>query len=283
MTLVGKILVIIILLFSIGFLTLSTVVYSTSTNWKDKHKVLTETMTKKAADLRDVEATRDRTAKELKAAQDELAARAKQYEQSINAKQKDLDQIQKEITENRTLLETAQKNAKESLDVASARTHEADELLAVVASTQKQANEFKEQQRDLKDRIRILEREVAVAKDVNKGLRERTMKLASVLRDKGIDPNTESTSNAPPPNVEGKVLKVGIRNDTVEFSLGANDGILPGHTLFLYSTNPPAYKGKIEVKAVDPNQSSGKVIGKTVNGQKILEGDNVSSEIRTRG
>jgi len=283
MTLVGKILVIIILLFSIGFLTLSTVVFSTSTKWKEKNEALTKNISDNNTKLRDVEATRDRTKKELDAAVADLAAREKQYAAQINAKQKDLDTIQKEITENRTLLESAQNSMKESLNVAKARTQESDELKGVVASTQKQANEFKEQQRDLKDRIRILEREVAVAKDVNKGLRDRASKLFSVLQAKGIDPNTASSDSTPPPSVEGKVLKVGTRNDTVEISIGSNDGIAPGHTLFLYSTNPPAYKGKIKIEAVDPNQASGRVIGKIVNGQKILEGDNVSSEIRTRG
>ena len=283
MTLVGKILVIIILVFSIGFLTLSTVVFTTSTKWKEKNEALAKQVQDNQAKLRDAEASRDRTKKEFDAATADLAARQKQYEAQINAKQKDLDTIQKEITDNRTLLETAQKVAKESLDVAGARTQEADELKTVVASTQKQANEFKEQQRDLKDRIRILEREVAVAKDVNERLRDRTTKYVNLIRSKGIDLNAASDTSTPPPSVEGKVLKVGARNDSVEISIGSNDGIAPGHTLFLYSTNPPSFKGKIEVKAVDPNQATGKVIGKTVNGQKILEGDNVSSEIRPRG
>ena len=280
MTFVGKILVIIILIFSLFFLALSAVVSSTSENWDAKVKTAQKTISDTTAKLREAEAKADAAVKERQAAADTLAASQKQYEAQINAKQKDLDVVTKEITENRTLLETAQNNAQESLNVAKARTEEADQLKAVVTSTQTQANQFKEQQRDLNDRIRILQRELEVAKENNKALRETVAQRTALLASRGIDVNSATSASAQPPNVEGKVLKVDAVNKHVEISIGSDDGLIPGHVLSVYSLNPVAYKGRIVIESVDPDQAAARVQGTTINGQKILEGDYVSSKIR---
>jgi hypothetical protein len=69
----------------------------------------------------------------------------------------------------------------------------------------------------------------------------------------------------------------------MEISIGADDGIFVGMELYLFRTDPmPEYLGKVRVTAVDPDQAVALVIGKTVNGKKIKEGDNVSSTLRSK-
>ena len=182
MTFVGKILVIIILVFSLFFLALSAVVFTTQANWRTKNeaqaKVISET-NKKVADITAKAAAAEKEA-------DDAKREADQAVELLKKRVADLDtansKVQKEIADNRTLLESAQQNAKVSLDVADARTRETDELKGIVKSTQDQANLFKEQQRELNDRIRILERELKVAVDANKSLRDRTLKLTTLLQ-----------------------------------------------------------------------------------------------------
>ncbi len=52
--------------------------------------------------------------------------------------------------------------------------------------------------------------------------------------------------------------------------------------LFLFRTSPqPEYLGKVKVGLVEPDQAVANVIGNTVHGKKIMEGDNVSSTLRS--
>ncbi len=69
----------------------------------------------------------------------------------------------------------------------------------------------------------------------------------------------------------------------IQISIGANDGLVPGHELDVYHLKPqPEYIGKVRIIETDPNQASAKLIGKTMYGKKIQEGDSVTTKIRPR-
>jgi hypothetical protein len=69
----------------------------------------------------------------------------------------------------------------------------------------------------------------------------------------------------------------------MEITIGSDDGLVVGHELYLFRTSPrPEYLGKVKIISVDPDQAVAKVIGNTVQGKKIKEGDIVSSTIRPR-
>lgn len=56
-----------------------------------------------------------------------------------------------------------------------------------------------------------------------------------------------------------------------------------GHVLSIFRTAPTAdYLGRLRIISVDPDQAVGEVI-ETNRGKKIEEGDNVATEIRSRG
>ena len=104
------------------------------------------------------------------------------------------------------------------------------------------------------------------------------------MRSHGLsDDPTAYAAIESPPAVEGEVKKV-KDNKMVELTIGSNDGLVPGHEVYLFRTKPrPEFLGKIKIMSVDPNQAVGQVIGRTVQGKKIQEGDLVSSTIRPRG
>lgn len=284
MTFVGKILVFVIMAFSLLFLGISTVVFSTSKNWKtatEEQKKKVGELTKK---LSDAEAGVAAAKKELEAAKTNYDTLTKQLNQQIQSIENDNTRAQAQITAARGEVATAAANAKTALDEAEARRKETELLRAQKSAVEKQANEFKLRQAELNDRIRELERVLETATKNNSDLRERVAKFSSLLRERGLsDDISQIKGLESPPPVVGEVKRIDPSNRRVEITIGSDDGLVPGHELFLFRTKPrPEYIGKITIIAVDPDQAVGRVNGTTYQGKKIQEGDIVSSTIKPR-
>jgi len=174
----------------------------------------------------------------------------------------------------------AQQNAKTALDEAEHRRNETGVLREQKLAVEKQADEYKLRQAELNDQIRILTRERDVAKKNADDLRDRAARFSSLLRQHGLsDDISQVKGMESPPKVHGEVDRVG-QNRRVELTIGSDDGLVVGHELFLYRHKPRAeYLGKIRIIAVDPDRAVGVVIGNTIQGKKIMEGDIVTSAI----
>ena len=154
-----------------------------------------------------------------------------------------------------------------------------------MGKAQNQANGFNTQNIDLKDQIRVLEREKATAEQNAKDLRNTTAKVLAWAREKGMAPGNldQFDPNSVPPDVEGRVNQVNVLNSSMEISIGSNDGLSVGQQLYLYRTQPRAqYLGKVKIVSVLPNKAVAEIIGQTVNRNKIQEGDNVSSTFNAK-
>jgi ABC-type Na+ efflux pump permease subunit len=284
MTFVGKILVFIILICALMFLGVSTVVFTTATNWKDatakEQQKVKDLQTKNA----NATAAADAAKKDLAAAKDSNAKAKQEMDGRIAALEADTNRLNAEMTQARTSLEVAQQNAKTSLDEATALRGETGTLREQKSAVEKQANEYKIRQTELNDQIRILTRERDVAKKNNEDLRDRVARFSSLLRKNGLSDDISNYKGLEsPPTVRGEITRVDAQNKRVEISIGSDDGLVPGHELNLYRVKPrPEYLGKIKILATDPDQAVGQVIGNTVNGKKIQEGDVVSSTLRTQ-
>jgi hypothetical protein len=284
MTYVGKILVIVIMAFSLIFLGISTVVFSTARNWK----AATEAEKKKANDLtkklNDAQAGVQAAQKELEAAQQAAAALTVKQEAQIKLLEDENKRAQDQITAARGLVGVAQTNAKTSLDDAEARRKETMLLREQKGAVEDQANKFKLRQAELNDKIRELERVLESATKNNSDLRDRVARYSALLRSSGLSDDisrVKGSENAPP--VVGEVKQVDPSNRRVVISIGSDDGLSLGNELYLFRTSPrPEYLGKITVIAVDPDQAVGRVNGTTYQGKKIVEGDIVSSTIKPR-
>jgi hypothetical protein len=282
MTFVGRILVLVITALALVFLGVSTVVFTTATNWKQE----TENQRKKVADLqnktRDLSAQFDAAKKDYAAAQATSKAAMKQQEDKIAALEADIKRADGEIAQSRTALEVAQQNAKLALDDSTARKTETDLLREQKLAVEKQANDYKLRQTELNDKIRELSRMLETATNNANDLRDRVARFSTLLRRNGLsDDITTVKGTESPPTVHGEVARVDAQNKSVEITIGSDDGLVPGHELFLYRVKPrPEFLGKIKIITVDPDQSVGRVIGSTIQGKKIKEGDIVSSTIR---
>jgi hypothetical protein len=284
MTHVGKILVVVIMVFSIIFFALATVVFTTEVNWKKQVTDLNDTKKK----LEDQKSTLKRQLGDqetnLKVAQDA----AKKAEDGFRKEIKDLtdtnNRRQEEITKQRTSVETALQEVKKAQDEAEARISESNVLRQNLQTVQNQRDEFLLARTELQQKIVILNRELAVAQENNKNLRDRVALLDSVIRKAGLNADTADLKVLRnPPHVEGEVTRVDAKGTTMEISIGKDDGLVEGLELVVYRSKPtPEYLGKVRVVSVDPDQASVKVIGTTYHGKKIKEGDSVATQVRPR-
>jgi len=284
MTFVGKILVIVIMVFAVIFLGISTVVFTTHTNWKTataEQKKKVDDLTRKNSDLT---SALDVAKKELDTAKAEHTAATAQSESRNKTLQDEIAKANTELTAARTELEQTVQNAKTALLEAEARRNETDKLREQKSAVEKQANEFKLQQTELNDKIRELERQNKTLDENNKDLKDRAARFQTALRKAGLsDDPTRYKALESPPAVEGEVSRVDPKNQRIEITIGSDDGLFPGHELYLFRVSPrPQYLGKVQVMSVDPDQAVAKVIGRTVQGIKIKEGDIVSPTIRPR-
>jgi uncharacterized phage infection (PIP) family protein YhgE len=284
MTQVGKILVLVIMMFSLMFLAISSMVFVTSKNWKTETAKKADEVNKVKKSLADAQAEVGLAKKNLEEAQANAQQATKAYETRIQTLVENNKRDLAQITTVREQLAVQLQSAKTALDEAEARRKETMALREQKSAVEKQANEYQLRQADLNDKIRELERSLDTATRNNKDLLERVAKYTTLLTSHGLSADISQIRGMEnPPPVTGQVMKVDPTNKRLEVSIGSDDGLVIGHQLFLYRTKPRAeYLGKGQVIAVEPDQAVLRVLGSTVQGKKLKEGDVVSSTIVPR-
>ena len=286
MTYVGKILVLLIMAMSLVFLGVSVTAFVTVTNWKTAHAKAQDDLKKVQGQLGTRDSEKKDAEAKLEQAKSELATTTKKYEDQLTAQTADLNTAKGEITQLNTTLTDAQANAALAVAEAQARTQEMTGLRGQLSASIDSGNKLKIEQTEKNVQILTLQRQLDASERSAKGLRENLAKALGQIRALGgsVDLSRAPSTSDIPTDVEGKVLKVDPRTGrSVELSIGSDDGIYIGMELYLFRTQPMAeYLGKVKVTAVDPDQAVATVIGNTVNGKKIKEGDNVSSTLRSK-
>jgi uncharacterized phage infection (PIP) family protein YhgE len=288
MTFVGKILVIVIMAFALLFLGLSTVVFTTHTNWKEaidkpetgwKAKVdkLTKQSNQLTAELGNSQQSLAKAVDEHKQQNTLNESRIAKLDEENKARQNELRESQKQV-------ESAEQSAKTALLEADERRKETDRLREQKSAIDKIANDFKLQQTELNDKIRELERMNKTLDENSKDLRDKAARFSTLLRRNGLSDDISTIKGTEsPPLVEGAVARVDATNSRLEITIGSDDGVAVGHEFYLFRLKPrPEYLGKVKITSVDPDQAVAKVIGNTIQGKKIQEGDIVSSTLKPR-
>jgi hypothetical protein len=284
MTTVGKILVLFIMAFSLILSAISTVVFTTSKNWKTATEAERKKVSEANAKLADQKAKTEAAEKELEAAKAAYEAKEKQQLDRIKSIEDANKLALEQATTAKGQVADAQRNAKVALDEAEARRKETLLLREQKSAVEKQGNEFKLHTAELNDKIRELERAMETATKNNNDLRERVAKYSTYLRSQGLpDDVSQMKGIESPPPVVGEVKRVEPTNRKFEATIGSNDGLVPGHELYVFRQTPrPEFIGTAQVLSVDPNQSVLQIKGTTYQGKKIREGDIVSSTIKPR-
>ncbi|ADV60615.1 hypothetical protein Isop_0018 [Isosphaera pallida ATCC 43644] len=280
MNFVGKILVLVILVFSILFASLASVVFATAKN----HRVeLTKQRDQFNRDLAAIRAERDRLTQDLSNAESDrvnLAQEVQKLKEQLETIGNTITAIEDDRKAARTELEVVNRALEAAQSEAAFRLREMEVLSVNLKKSQDDANALKIEQTNLNAKIAELTRELATAKAQNATLREDNAAYAAWMRSKGFNDDIATIRGvSAPPKVEGIVLRVDSSNKRLEISIGSDVGLVPDHELFVYRTSPPEFLGKIRIVETDPDRSAAVVVGKTYQGKLLQEGDIVSATL----
>lgn len=284
MTQLGKLLVVAITVLAMVFLGLSTVVFMTADNWKDKALAETKKLQASQGEL-------TKAQDEVARVTTEMARLADEHKNAVAIKDqalKDLEgrnkTIESDLVQVRKELSVAQQTATLTSTESGTRVAETEALRTSLKSAQEQANTLKLQEADLNQRIVDLGKNLDTARNVNNRLRDEVATLSSTLNKAGLTADVRNVKAlANPPEVEGMVSRIDAKAEHVELTIGSDDGLVPGHELFVFRRTPNAqYIGKIRIIATDPERSVATIVGKTYLGTKVTEGDIVSTTIKPR-
>ena len=272
MTLVGKIFTMLILVLSIVFMSFSMMVFATHKNWKTTAaKLQTDLGTANTA-LKDAKELLEREKMELareqaarKAALAALQVRAARAEETLGAKQRELETL----AGNHSKATAAAEEAQRRLATLEGETKT---LRDDLRGAQKKTDQMFLSVVDLTDKLNQAESLRQNLEEVNKQATQQMSQMKMVLDRNGL--TADSLVAHIPPKVDGVVLEMSDR-DLLEISIGADDGLKIGHSLDVYRGNQ--YLGRIVVKKTNPDRSVGQVMKELQRGQ-IKRGDRVTTK-----
>jgi hypothetical protein len=288
MTAIGKIFVIINLLFSVIVAGLIVAVYARSTNWHDA-ALKWQTATQVA------EASRVATEGELKAAQEKAAT-------ALADKDKEIERLKADVAteKTRTLdkdkeLQALKQSTNKDDAGYKALMAEVEKRKDEVAGLEKQVNEkdaqivglIQAKNKSNDDRVAAEIRANSFqgkAERMEARLRETETEIVRLRRAGGAGTggiSLVSTANPPPQNVEGIVTETTQRGDLVRISIGSDAGLAKGHTLDVFRLKPsPQYLGQIRLTDVRAAEAVGQPVDKLK--APVQKGDLVASDVTPR-
>ena len=273
----GKILTGLICIVALFLMCVSIMVYATHKNWKADADAL-ETQLDQAT------ATNDQLQSERRSLESRLKA-------EIEAAQQEVRKLESErvalMTQNSTIQsvldQLRQKERANTAAVASTQANN-EKLTAEVEILREQIREH-QQSRDeafatmikATDQLHQAQGELTSVHERNRQLVSDLGAKTSLLNENGIDPNTDPEAIVP--RVRGEVFatrrSAGIQ--LIEVTIGADDGLKPGHTVEVYRGD--RYLGRAEILTTEPDRAVGRVLRRFQQGQ-IQEGDHVATKLR---
>jgi len=262
MNLVGKIFTVFIALMSLVFASFALMVYATQTNWRlvadnDKppevdRKGLSQRLVKTQKDLKDSEDQKDKLKKEYNAEKDRHEKELAALKTENDGRRAGRAAAERKVAELEAGLREAVNAMQAAHQTLANLRAEADQLRKdiVLARADRDA-QFKKVV-GLTDDLHNAEAEKARLEKLDGDLGNQLGKARKCLQYFKLNENSDYEAQRPPVGTRGLVLKV-QPPDMLEISLGADDGVRKGHTLFVVRPGGGGmkYVGKVTI-LVDP-------------------------------
>lgn len=273
----GKVFVVVIVVLSLFFMGLAMAVYATHKNWQqvslDLNKKLetarsenSRLVTEHNRRVEDLE--REKTSAEQQAAKLETERTALiERNQTLQTERDGLVQNQRD--------QIAAYKATQELNKG--LTTEVTGLRNTIRTAQQDRDKLFKTALDATEELHKAQGEYNTTRERNEQLIKQVAGKDVVMRENGINPNTDPGSVVP--TVEGLVSKIVRRPGAqlVEVTIGADDGLKAGNTLEV--SRGSKYLGRLEIIETTPDKSVGRVDRKFQQGQ-IQEGDRVATRIK---
>lgn len=274
MTFVGKLLVIVQLVLSICFMMLAGAVFTRHMTWKDKATEYQEQVASRDTEYTSLKAETDKLIKDLEADVARVTNDATDAKAELRLAQDEIENQKILIDTQKTELNTQQALAAISGDEAKIRREEALSARRINEQLNTALNDQNQKVRQLEDELFNKEVDAKSLTDRYNTLLKTMVTYRKVLVANQLDPdpNKYARKLAPPPLVMGKVLDTkksgsGATRQLVEISIGSDDGLIKGNTLYVYRTGEQnKYLGEIRLELVTADKAVGVVIERAKNG-----------------
>jgi len=271
MNLVGKILTVVILVFSLVFMAMAVAVYATHKNWKAEVEAPAPSPGKPDGGLKlqlaKKEEERAKKEKDLKDAKDAAEREKEALLQAAARLETENKRLEKEVAETKVTFDNLKVSESKAVGAAADATNQTtvlradvEKLKAEIRTAQQERDDFFKKMVEATDKMNEAAAEVKRLRKQNLDLTEEVAKYEAVLLKIGGSRDPAFYEKWPP-KVDGLVTSV-AGGDLATISLGSDDGIRPGH-LFEVSHNAggkSTYVGRLEVIRTDANQSVCKVL-----------------------
>ncbi|MCY3015286.1 MAG: hypothetical protein DWI05_03295 [Planctomycetota bacterium] len=285
MNTIGKIFVFALFIMSLVFMSFAVALYSTHTNWRDEI-MRTKDQVKQGqrigwkAQLDDAQAERAKLSAEITRYQSDVAASEAARDQvvakiqtALEEKNKDLEVLRKEKEARELEREKAQAElAAARLELEAASKVVAD-LRAEVRTQQDKVDEQVDRAANLASELHEKESFLEIASERRAQLEKQVANARLLLQQSGL--SIDSLPRDAVPTIDGVVTNV--VDDSIELSLGGDDGLQMGHELDVYRNDQ--YLGRVRVVSIKPDRAVAVVIREFARGV-IQRGDKVATRLR---
>ncbi|VAX36224.1 hypothetical protein MNBD_PLANCTO02-346 [hydrothermal vent metagenome] len=283
MTFVGKVLIVLQVVLSLLFMAFAGAVFTVQTNWKKKATESIAQNNEQKNIQEEIDTDHQKALTDLNAKSQLSEGRAVTAEAKLQGQTDLAKSLAKELADERTRNSESQQVTKIANTEAESRQNEAIRLRVSIGQLRKTIDKQVAEKHSLENVVFKSEQKIKLMKVKNNSIIKELSKLQRVIAVAKIDVNEYEGKQAPPVNIEGKIIAVlrGLRGepDLIEISIGEDDDLLKGHELFVYSkAGRGKYLGKVRIDSVTPDRAVGVVIQKTKNGI-IKEGDYVSPKL----
>ena len=285
MNTIGKIFVFALFIMSLVFMSFAVALYSTHTNWRDeimrtREQIKAGQQLGYKAQLDQAKTDRNNLSAEITKLQGEVAASEAARDQvvakiqtALEEKNKDLEVLRKEKEARELEREKAQAElAAARLELEAASKVVAD-LRSEVRTQQDKVDEQVDRAAKIASELHEKESFLEIASERKAQLEKQVANARLLLQQSGL-----SIDNLPRdavPKIDGVVTNV--IDDSIELSLGGDDGLQMGHELDVYRNDQ--YLGRVRVVSIKPDKAVAVVIREFVRGI-IQRGDKVATRLR---
>jgi myosin heavy subunit len=274
MNIVGKILVILNLLFALvvgGFLVMDV---ATRTNWKREIENRDRDLRVLHTSMDTKDETINRLRNELTTARAHLKRTAQgnldlddKLLNAIKLKEIELGQLRHQIEEAKLTSERALAESKRYIDEIKLQRETLKNRDTEILALNEKVQESQKEQMAQKERGDALQARAASLMEDLRHARQELAKLqakgasGSGVVPVGAGPRELYQPNPPQPKVVGKIERIDTENGFVEVNVGLDDGVDKNHTLEVYRTSPKAeYLGMILILNADAHTARGRLL-----------------------
>jgi len=285
MNIIGKIFVFAVFVMSLVFMSFAIALFSTHTNWRDEinrtadqvqagkplgYKLQLEQAKKERETLTTEIARLTAEVAASEAARDQIVAK---IQTALEEKDKELQDLRKDKDAREDKRVTAESDLATANQELKKATDKIEELRADIAKQQNTVNEAVARSAKLAGELHEKESFLEIATERKAQLEKQVANARLLLKQHGLA--IESLPRDQVPTVGGIVTAVA--DDSIEVTLGGDDGIQMGHFLEVY--RDAEYLGRVRVISVKPDRSVGRVIREFKRGD-IQPGDRVATRLK---